>query len=273
MANKSLFQSLRGLLVPEAETRNHEGAPAYALSSRHRLAQLAVTGTLQGTFYATAEMQLADMLKVAYEVDAAFIAKTAIYARNQGRMKDMPALLVALLSTMPTPHFAPAFARVIDNGRMLRNFVQIMRSGVTGRKSLGTRPKKLVQAWLEQASGRRIMQAAVGQDPSLADIVRMVHPKPQDKGREALYGYLIGRPYDHALLPQAVRDFEAFKADPSRPVPDVPFQMLTALPLETAHWVAITRQIGWQALRMNLNTLARNACLRSREWRRRLPRA
>lgn len=258
MANKSLFQSLRGMLVPAADARNLEGAPAYALSPRHKLAQLAVTGTLQGTFYANAEMQLAEMLKVACEVDAEFIAKTAIYARNQGRMKDMPALLVAWLSMMATPHFTPAFTRVIDNGRMLRNFVQIMRSGVTGRKSLGTRPKKLVQAWLEEASDRRIMQAAVGQDPSLADIIRMVHPKPKDKGREALYGYLIGRPYDVALLPQAVRDFEAFKMDPSRPVPDVPFQMLTALPLETAHWVAIARQTGWQALRMNLNTFARH---------------
>ena len=29
---------------------------------------------------------------------------------------------------------------------MLRNFVQIMRSGVVGRKSLGTLPKRLVQA-------------------------------------------------------------------------------------------------------------------------------
>jgi 60 kDa SS-A/Ro ribonucleoprotein len=29
---------------------------------------------------------------------------------------------------------------VIDNGRMLRNFVQIMRSGAVGRTSLGTRP-------------------------------------------------------------------------------------------------------------------------------------
>ena len=43
------------------------------------------------------------------------------------------------------------FGRVVDNGKMLRNFVQILRSGAVGRKSLGTRPKKLVQQWLVTA--------------------------------------------------------------------------------------------------------------------------
>ena len=98
------------------------------------------------TFYASAEAQLDDVLNAAREVDAAFIAKTAVYARERGYMKDMPALLVALLSTLQAEEFAPAFRRVIDNGKMLRNFVQIMRSGAVGRKSLGTRPKRLVEA-------------------------------------------------------------------------------------------------------------------------------
>ncbi len=160
----------------------------------------------------------------------AFVAKTAVYAREKGYMKDMPALLIALLSTLESPDFAPAFRRVIDNGRMLRNFVQIMRSGAVGRKSLGTRPKTLVQAWLEQASDVEIMRAAVGQDPSLADVIKMVHPKPASPAREALYGYLIGKPYDVKALPELARAFERFKRDPQSPVPDVPFQMLTALP-------------------------------------------
>ena len=69
---------------------------------------------------------------------------------------------------------------MIDNGRMLRNFVQIMRSGAVGRKSLGSRPKRLVQAWLATASDRAILRAAVGQAPSLADVIQMVHPKPAD---------------------------------------------------------------------------------------------
>lgn len=71
-----------------------------------------------------------------------FVAKTAIYARERGHMKDMPALLLASLATRDVAVFARAFPRVVDNGKMLRNVV-ILRSGQVGRKSLGSRPKKL----------------------------------------------------------------------------------------------------------------------------------
>ncbi len=257
MANKWLFGSSRKS-APQTNARNHEGAPAYAMKPRHALAQLAVTGTMSGTFYAGAEAQLDDVLKAAREVDATFIAKTAVYARERGHMKDMPALLVALLSTLQAEEFGPAFRRAIDNGKMLRNFVQIMRSGAVGRKSLGTWPKRLVEEWLAAASDRQIMQAAVGQSPSLADVIKMVHPKPANASREALYAYLIGKPYDFAALPSIARDFERLKRDPKASVPDVPFEMLTALPLTKEHWAAIGRKAGWHMLRMNLNTFARH---------------
>src|SRR3569623_746075 len=99
---------------------------------------------------------------------------------------------------------ADAVDRVIDNGRMLRSVVQIMRSGAIGRTSLGTRPKRLVQLWLERQSIRGLMQAATGTSPSLADVVKMVHPKPADAGRRAFYAWLIGRPYDVDELPAEI---------------------------------------------------------------------
>lgn len=258
MANKALFKSLVGRFIPAATATNREGAPAYAYEPRHRLAQLAATGALGRTFYAEPEAQLEAALKLAYQVEPAFLAKTAIYARRRGHMKDLPAVLLAALSGMHGTEFARAFPKVVDNGRMLRNFVQVMRSGVTGRKSLGTRPKKLVQAWLDTASDAEIMRAAVGQDPSLADVVKMVHPRPASAERAALFGWLIGRPYDVAAAPEIVRAFEAFKADPTGEVPDVPFQMLTSLPLTKEQWAGVGRKAGWHMLRMNLNTFARH---------------
>lgn len=129
MANKSLFQSARGALLPAPTANNAEGAPAYALPPKHALAQYAATGCLSNTFYAGAEEQLATVLSLARELDAAFIAKTAIYARTKGSMKDMPALLLAIPSTKDSAMLQAVFPRVIDNGRMVRNFVQILRSG------------------------------------------------------------------------------------------------------------------------------------------------
>jgi 60 kDa SS-A/Ro ribonucleoprotein len=260
MANKSLFASYAGKLLPRTNAKNREGAPAYALEPRHQLAQLAMTGTSSSTFYASGRSQLADVQALAAKVEPEFIAKAAIYARKRGSMKDMPALLLANLSMLDAKLFARAFPHVIDNGRMLRTFVQIMRSGAAGRKSLGSRPKAMVEAWLNAASDRQIMSAAVGQSPSLADVIRMVHPKPATAERRALYAYLIGLPYDVAMLPEAAGAFEAFKRDVSNPVPDVPFQMLTSLELTPEHWAAIAKTAGWQMLRMNLNTFDRQ-CL------------
>ena len=258
MANKTLFKSLIGKLVPATNAINEERAPAYALSPKHQLAQYAATGCLNRTFYATADEQLATVIALCADLDAEFIAKTAVFCRERGHMKDMPALLCAVLSVKDHELLAQVFPRVIDNAKMLRNFVQIMRSGVVGRKSLGTAPKRLVREFLDARDAATLFKSNVGQDPSLVDIVKMVHPKPKDAAREALYGYFIGRNYAADSLPDVVRNFEAYKKGDSRDVPDVPFQMLTALELGTPEWIAIARRAPWQMTRMNLNTFARH---------------
>jgi len=259
MANAQLFQSAQHTgTLPAALARNAEGASAYALTPRHQLAQYAATGCLNTTFYASAEAQLATVLELCKAVEPAFIAQTAVYCRERGYMKDMPALLVAVLAGQGAAEFPQAFQRVINNGKMLRNFVQIMRSGAVGRKSLGSRPKKLVQAWLNTASEQALLAAAVGNAPSLADVVKMVHPKPQEAWRAAFFAWEIGKPYDAKALPPALAAFEAYKADPGKTIPDVPFQMLTTLPLSAQDWAQIARQGSWQMVRMNLNTFGRH---------------
>ncbi len=258
MANKMLFASNRGPLIPAVNAWNAAGAPAYRFPARHGLAQLAATGCLNGTFYTDAQTQLGWALALCKEVEPAFIAKAAVYAREQGRMKDMPALLCAVLASMDGDLLERVFPRVIDSGRMLRTFVQIMRSGVTGRKSMGSRPKRLVREWIGRRGDAALFRDSVGQSPSMADVLKMVHPRPADPKREAFYGYLVGRDVDLAALPELVRAFEAFKHDPTGPVPDVPFQMLTSLDLGVREWTAIALNAGWQTLRMNLNTFARH---------------
>src|SRR5207253_8609536 len=166
MANKNLFQSIVGKLLPATDAINEERAPAYALSAKHALAQYAATGCMNHTFYASAEEQLAKVLELCAEVDAEFIAKTAIFCREQGYMKDVPALLCAVLSVRDRALLAAVFPRVVDSGKMLRNFVQIVRSGVVGRKSLGTQPKRLVRGWFEARDVETIFTASVGQSPS-----------------------------------------------------------------------------------------------------------
>lgn len=265
MANKNLFRSLAGKLLPQTNAVNSESAPAYAFAPEHALAQYAMTGCINGTFYASAEKQLEEILKLTEDVSPHFIAQTAIYAREKGYMKDLPALLCAVLSVREPQLLAPVFDRVIDNGKMLRNFVQIMRSGVVGRKSLGSLPKRLVTEWIERRSDGALFGDSVGNSPSLADVIKMVHPKPGSAMREALFGYLIDRKHDASLLPEIVRSFEDYKAKRTKAVPDVPFQFLTALELGKAEWTKIARNASWQTTRMNLNTFARHGVFEEHE--------
>ncbi len=260
MLNKQLFAA-----KAQDATVNAAGGKAHAFDAKHALAQLAVTGTLNDTYYAEAHAQLDALLAHCFNVAPEFIAKTAIYAREHGRMKDAPVLLLAWLAAFDGALCEQIFTRVIDNGSQLRSFVQALRSGAVARKSLGSRPKRLVQQWLERASDEALIHAMVGNAPSLADVIKMVHPRAASSERAALYGYIIGKDVDVALLPRALRDFEAFKCDPSKAVPKVPFQMLTAQPLTKAHWCAIAATASWTMTRMNLNTFARHGVFDERK--------
>jgi len=258
MANTTLFNWLFGKPVPKADCINFEYAPAYTLSPKQKLAQYAATACFNNTFYANAEMQLNGVLDVCANIDAEFIARTAIYARRHSFMKDMPALLCAVLAARDMRLHESVFKKVIDDTKMLRNYVQILRSGVVGRKSLGSAPKRLVRAWLEAHEEEKLFRTSAGANPSFADILKMTHPKPNSPSREAFYGYMLGGKHDAAALPATVRTYERFKAGQQAEVPDLPFTMLSSLLLSNRNWAEVARNASWQTTRMNLNTFARH---------------
>lgn len=275
MANKSLFQSSRTPLAPAATSVNNAGGKAYELSDKTALAQIAATNCFNGTFYVSSESLLETAKNAALKLksDPQFIAKCAIYARHKANMKDMPAFLMAILADVDTALFRKLFPVVIDNGKMLRNFVQIARSGATGRKfnmSAGA-CRRAIQAWFDVRTPEQVFKASVGNDPSMADILKMARPRSCNAKMAAMLAYLIGKPYiaetgeinarepiPASSVPQIIRDYEAFKATKSGPVPKVDFRMLDSLGLNDAHWVEIARNAPWFMTRMNLNTFARH---------------
>jgi 60 kDa SS-A/Ro ribonucleoprotein len=285
MVNKTLFGSTRGSFVQPAQAKNDAGGAGYELTAEQALAQLAATGCLTDTFYANSEMQLDRVLEACKKVDPQYIARVALYARQKGFMKDMPALLCAILSTRDVKLLSTIFSRVIDNGKMLRNFVQIMRSGIVGRKSLGSRPKKLIQDWLNTVPIKKLIEAYVGNEPSLADIIKMVHPKANHPIRNAFFRWAVGKKIeDINTLPNEIRNFEVWKrlkaqggttadsdmilpktVDGEFMLPSVPFQMLTSLQLEPKDWKAIALDANWHTVRMNLNTFNRHDVFKDQE--------
>ncbi|MFM6906812.1 MAG: TROVE domain-containing protein [Acinetobacter tjernbergiae] len=255
MANQTIFasQATKNKLIG-----NEAGGRAFQLDHRQALAQLATTGTLNHTFYQNAQAQLEQVLALTQNIDATFIAKTAVYTRKNNHMKDMPVLLLAILSQLEQNLFKAVFPLVIDNGKQLRNFVQIMRSGAIQRKSLGSLPKKMINQWLINASDNQLLSANIGNQPSLADVLKMTHPKPKDANQDAFFAYILGKKYELEQLPLKVQVLEKFRQDLTQDVPDLPMQLLTNLSLSAQQWAEIAKNGGWQMLRMNLNTFARH---------------
>lgn len=262
MANKKIFSPG----VASSAVTNHAGGLAFAKSDEQALAQFVMTGTFNDTFYVKGEDQLAQVLERSQKMGDEFLAKLAIYSREHGFMKDMPALLCALLVVRGSEHADAVFARVIDNAKMLRNFVQMLRGGVVGRKSLGSKAKRLVKGFIANLSDYALWEASVGNDPSLTDVLKLAHPKAKDDRRNALYAYVMGKPCDAALLPDFIRDYESFAKGEVRKAPlKVPFQKLTALPLSTKDWARIATNARWQMTRMNLNTFSRHGVFEDRK--------
>lgn len=268
MANKALFRST-SRSRPVADTVNRAGGKAYSLSDKEALAQYAVTGCLTNTFYASAEEQFDETLALAQKVEPKFLAQTAVYARQRGLMKDMPALLLAVLSTRDSALFRAAAPRVLDNMRMVRTFVQIVRSGKAGRKSLGYAPRRVIETFMNGLTPEALFRSSLGDSPSMADVIRLVRPRPKNLAAGRLYGYLIGkygtdeRPLPKSGLPALVRAFEKFKANPAKAeVPEVPFMMLMGIAgIPEEAWTEIAMNANWLTTIKNLNTFKRHGVL------------
>jgi 60 kDa SS-A/Ro ribonucleoprotein len=267
-----MFHTVPSRSVPVADTINEAGGKAYSFSPEHALAQYAVTGVFNNTYYTTAGDQLDKIKDLMKHVSNDFIGKLAIYSREHGNMKDVPAFLVAsLLDRGASDVFKKVFHRVINDGKMLRNFVQIVRSGQVGRNCLGSMAKRMVAEWFAKRDANKIFTNSIGSDPSLSDVIKLAHPRPATKEHEALFAYLLGKidmPEKSGLknhLPTLVKQYEGFKNDPCGTVPEIPFQFIASLNIPDSVWTEIAKSCSWTTLRMNLNTFERHGVMKDKE--------
>src|SRR5574338_90556 len=244
---------------------NNAGGKAHDFSADHKLAQLAVTGTFNSTFYVDAQTQLESIIQLGFAVNDLTLAKIAIYARKHGFMKDIPSVCMAILANRNPDLFEQIFNEVIDNGRMIRNIVQIFRSGkIANRKSIPKCARRCIKNWLINRNYSKLFDESVGNEPSMGDVIKMLHPKAKNEEQEAFFGYLIGsEKATHTNLPNIVKQYELFKSRRldnyhGGEIPNVEFRLLSSLNLTTNDWKEIALNGGFHMVRMNLNTFERH---------------
>lgn len=300
MTNKSLFTSTRTRTKgATATTRNAAGGRAFNSSAKQALAQITATNCFNGTYYVDAQANLEVAKQAALEVakeDPEFVAKCAVYGRKKSYMKDMPAFLAVVLHEHDKTLFRRVFPTVIDNGKQLRNFINMARSGaVTGKKanmSSGS-IRHAIRDWFASKPSWVLFKASIGQDPSMRDILRMARPRPDSDEKAALFAYMKGAEFDekegvyrvwkrknpndknsqmyvahqHSFesLPSIVQDYERFKASGGQgEVPKVDFRLVAHM-LSDEQWKEIARNAPWQMTQMNLNTFQRHGVFNDSE--------
>lgn len=77
---------------------NEMGEKAFELTAKENLVQSVLTSFLQGQYYESESEEVKKILDCVEKVDPLFVAKLALYARNEGNMRSSSHLLGAALA-------------------------------------------------------------------------------------------------------------------------------------------------------------------------------
>ena len=252
-----------------ANAENAAGMPAYKdTDPRIQLAQYAMRGTFSDRFYAAAKTDFDKLNELLEKCDNATIAKVAVYAAECGGMKDVPLYLLGKLSKRDAEdEFTTAAAdRILSSPKMLKSFFKMIRAGVFGTKSLGSRFQRLINRQIASWSPMRLVDAFVGNDPRLQDVIAMAHTKfEQPSTTGAVYAWAHGYNHDANDLPFGLSYYLGWKGtDPELrdkkevTLPKVSFQYLTGEKLTPREWKLLAMNCTYNQLRQGLAMFAKN---------------
>jgi len=257
---KSLFNT------PQSIVHNHDGYAAYERLVEEQYIQMLTTNTMNNTFYAD-EQQLMQEAGTTHqemaELDASFMAKALVYARNEGFMRLQPLYGLAVLSKINPEQFAQVFSHVVKTPADLADFLTILRG--SGRGEGGRAVKRQVNRFLNEISEYwAIKYNGRGRGYSLGDMIVTAHPKPKDERQQALFRYLRGHETSLVDLPQ-LQALEKLKTtrNPASQLHQIekgklPYSVVTSILQPTRPiWEALMLQMPMFALLRHLNAMDR----------------
>jgi hypothetical protein len=170
---------------------NEAGGTGYLKSPRLELTLLALTSFVQDQHYRSAETMLKRMTTLAKETGIVFAAKAAIYVRRSAHMRSISHAIAAQVGVMSARELwlRTFFKRVVERPDDILEILaafQKMR-GLKGK--LRRLPKGMQKGLADALASFSPYQLAKyrgeGKQISLIDAVRLLHPAPTDRNREA----------------------------------------------------------------------------------------
>lgn len=265
-----------------APTTNEAGGVAYTSSDREATLSYLMTGGFGSTFYVdekTHDQRARDLFARAAKTDATYLAKAAVYARQNGYMRSMPILALAFLSTAEDkPLFQRAFMRIILTPGDLADFVALLRGESRVRGSSRT-VRRAIATWLSTITPYHVIKyGSESQKMSLRDIYRLAHPKLATAESQAIATYVVkGAPNNELpeALPSQLKGYHTFKTATDT-IPNLlamvaehrlPWEVVSGQlgggdsAEKTLVWTEMSKQMPYMALLRNLNNFAKYGVL------------
>jgi hypothetical protein len=202
---------------PDATT-NVAGGLAFKTDAKTRLYKAVVTSLVgENKFYTSGAkhdaMILKDIQAVAKQ-DPEWILKLASYARNEMYLRSVAVVLLVeashILECRPfVRQWTPHILKRADEPKealayALNRFGRPVHIGL--RRGIADAMLNFDEYQLTKYDSRR-----KAGEITMVDVLRLAHPRPQNKSQEALFGYLLGKEVDGDLILKvtAKREFDA----------------------------------------------------------------
>ena len=187
-------------ILRDGEVRtNYEGAQAWALSPELELYTAVVTASLSNTFYEKQDARVKRIAELVGKVNPEFVAKLAVYARNEMHLRSIPLLLVVELAKVHSGD--DLVSRTVDKVVMRADEIMELlmcyqwRNPSSGTKKLG-RLSSQIKKGLQSAFNRfdEYQFAKYNRDNlevKLRDALFLVHPKAKDAAQQAIFDKIV----------------------------------------------------------------------------------
>lgn len=172
--------------------QNHEGAKAYSLTPELDLYKAVVTTSLSPKFYESEDDRIGRIRELIKRVDPLFVARLAVYAREQMYLRSVPVMLAVELAKVHSGDslVKKTVGRVIQRADEITELLAYYQMGRTGTKKLNQLSKQ-VQHGLGIAFNKfsAYQFAKYNRDSaiSLKDALFIVHPIAKDDAQQSIF--------------------------------------------------------------------------------------
>ncbi|MCL1938285.1 MAG: TROVE domain-containing protein [Candidatus Azobacteroides sp.] len=176
------------------QVRNYENAPAHPLSPEWNLYTSVVTSSLSDKFYESASDRIEKLRRLIQENDTQWVARLAIYAREQMNLRSIPLVLVAELTKIHSGDalVSRTITRIIQRADEITELLAYyqLSNERKGTKKLNRLSKQL-QAGLQNAFNKfdeyQFAKYNREGEIKLKDALFLVHPKAKDEEQQSIF--------------------------------------------------------------------------------------